>query len=479
MPRFLRDPRLYSLLCALAFLFLVFVVVGKLIKNRPLPQRKESVRVFRPRLDTLNVKKGSQSIKVQTYGTVEAMNSVTLVAPYAGKVEALSHLYPGKYLKAHEILFSLEKIKLKLSIDQQRTQIDELSLKEKQLEENQSLLSERVITTQRLLEIAQQGSQKQKEQLANERQLYRNIEELYTKEAVSNNELLNQESKFLAMEVSYLEAVTREANVYNNLLQLKSEVNNTLFSLRSIKNQKRLLELEIEELQADLDKSDISVDFPAQISEVFTEKEEEVSPGKQLATVRAVDSVEITVSIPDSYFKWLYAGPLLQEVAERKSSREMDIVLVNRGFRKHFSGGFIKSVGDSVNIPTRSLPVVIGRNNPRDTRGELIAKDELKPGMYCEVTILLHRLDDVFLIPREALQSENQLFYISPASDAEAYPTLGIIKDVTILHESAEGVVVELPKNYQQLQLVTSSLKRAWEGMEVEASSSSKDTDED
>ena len=467
MKRILLNSRLWTLIASFGLLALVLMVTGVLIKNRPVPKQKAEGLFLKPKLTVQKVRIGEQPIQVIVYGTVTPENAVTLVAPYAGTVQATQTLYPGKPIEAGELLFSLEKVKLELEIGQLVTQLQELDLKEAQAKDNESLLKSRIQNTTELIAIAEKNLKIQEQQLVIERRLFSNIEELHTNESVSTTEFLLQQAKLLKAESSLFDSKTQLANRRNELFRLEGELNNTEFTLRNIKNQRKSLELKIGELHNDLSKAEIKVNFPAQVTEVFVEKQEEVALGSRLATVRSVDEIEISVNIPDSYFQWLYAGDLLEKVASGQNGKELDIVLVNRAFRKRFSGGYIKSVADSVNIPTRSLPLLIGRKNPRDEAGELIPDEELKPGMYCEVTLHLFQLKDVFQVPRSALQSENHLYHAIPVAEGSDNATLGIIQDVEILHENPDGVIVRIPSEYQELWLITSPTKRAWKGMEV------------
>lgn len=465
MRSFLFSSRFVVLVAAGLLFAGVISLTSVLIGLRPVPKQKEET-VYKPEVVTQRIQRGSQAINVQVYGTVEPQNRVTLVAPFAGTAVATTDLYPGKTLEANEAIFLLEKVKLELAIAQIGTQIDELHLKEQQLKEDNELLRGRIENSQILLDIAEKTQAKQKDQLAIEKRLFSNIQELHEQESVSTTEFLVQESKLIKGEIGLFEAKTRVADVTNNLYRLRSELNSNEFALQNIVNQRALLQLKRDDLQNDLDKAEVSVDFPSQVSEVFIDSEEEVALGTKLIAVRSTDKVEVTVNIPDSYFKWLYAGDLLNDVAAGNSTKTLDIVLINQAFRKNFKGGYIKSVADRVNVPTRSLPVVIGRDNPRDEDGKLIATDELKPGMYCEVSIHLHDIDNVFLIQRKALQSENHIYHVVMNEKQEA--ELDIIQDVEILHESDAGVIVRLPEQYDELLLITHTMKRAWRGMPVE-----------
>jgi hypothetical protein len=172
-----------------------------------------------------------------------------------------------------------------------------------------------------------------------------------------------------------------------------------------------------------------------------------------LAIIRGSDISEIKVTIPDNYFSWLYAGgnsPLLRS-----------ITLVNQKFRKTFSGGFIKAIGGDLSVPTRSLPLLIGRFNPRNSSGLIEAKEELKPGMYCEVLIDLHEIERSFLIPYDALQ-EGPALYVVKGNNK-----LHIIEDFKILHQSGDGIIITLPNSTTALNLVSHRIRGALEGMDV------------
>ena len=80
--------------------------------------------------------------------------------------------------------------------------------------------------------------------------------------------------------------------------------------------------------------------------------------------------------------------------------------------------------------------------------------------MYCEVAIPLKTVSDAVVIPRSALQPNNQLYRIVESTLTKK-GILKIIEDIEVIHEGREGLIVQLPMYYGALKLVNQQLKPA------------------
>ena len=450
MKRFIKKPSHLVIFSIVLFIFLT-ITTGILIKNKTEPQQ-----IFPdddlPTVHIVTIKRGTHPIKTRVFGTAQAEKTVTLKAAISGKIVDTSDLYIGKVIHPSDKLFSIEKNKTILAINTTEIQIRELNLKEQLFDQEVEILKSRITTAEKLKVIAKHASEKQQATLDIENKLFDNTQKLFKKENISATSLLNHEISLRRAEMSLLESSQNLQRSQDTLDQLQSLFVNTQYNRENLYNQKQLLKNRIDELKIDMDKSDIFVDFPAQIVKVHANSGEEVSPGTPLLTARSLDAVEIPLQLPDSYFRWLYEGTL---ITNPEKYNAIDIILVNRDLEKIFSNGFIKSIGESITIPTRSLPIIIGRNNPLKDDASTIPQEELKPGMYCKVLIELTNLDNVFIVPYAMLHANNNVIYYVDNGK------LSSITDVEILFEADDGIIVRLPEEYQELDIVTHVVKNS------------------
>ncbi len=98
--------------------------------------------------------------------------------------------------------------------------------------------------------------------------------------------------------------------------------------------------------------------------------------------------------------------------------------------------------------------------------GYLLAEEELKPGMYCEVTIVLMTYDNSFLIPHEALQDDNTLYHVI-MKDGDDETVVTVLDSFEILFEDEKGILIRFKENYKYLLLIPNDVKDLKEGQVV------------
>jgi len=471
MVRSSSDPAKRKTILYYAFLSLLTTVlfIAFLIKMKPSPPRKEEVTLI-PKVEVITLTQQPQTIFVKTYGTVRADRTVLFSAPFAGTVQAQGKPHIGLNLYANQPLFHIDTTKLDLAIRDLEVELDELILNQRHFREEKTLLKERIQTAEELHQLSKQSLVQLRANLEIAEQLFTKSDQLHVQGTVSNAEYLRAETTFRNAELAYLDALKAVQMTKDGFNQLQQTLNSTQLQLDDITLKRKQTQNRITDLQNDRAKADISVNFPSSIMELLVNTEQEVTAGTPLARVRSTDKVELSVNIPDSYFHWLYRSTLLkQPLNDSRRYTELNIKLVNHEFPKVFSDGYIKSVGESVQDPTRSLPVIVGRDNPTDHEGMVDPLEEMKPGMYCEVAIPLAEISDALLIPRSALQQNNTLYHVVKSSLTKQ-GILKIIEDIEVVYESDDGVIVTLPIHYGTIAVVKHPLKPAQEDMIVSLS---------
>lgn len=443
---------------AIVILAASILLTSTLILNKSRGNHVNGIKENIPTVEVQPVSRGSHPVYVTTFGSTQAEKTVTLRAPVSGKILEATDLYPGKVVFPDDILFNIEKTKIDLAIRTVELQIEELDVNEDKLNQQEDILISRLGNANELYKLAEGTHEEQFSILEIDQKLFDNAQELFKGENISNTEFLRSKTALQKSEVAYLDARKQMQNSLDSIHRLEMDLSTTQQQLLLIENKRQALGVRMEELQDDLNKSDVKVDFPAEVVEVFADRGQEVGPNTDLAKVRSYDAAEIVVNIPDSHFEWLYRGKLLESTSQELPESILNVKLVNHGFEKVFEGAYIKSISGSVNIPTRSLPMVIARRNPVDDEGKIISREEMIPGMYCAVRLKLCDLDDTFLVPPESIQANHQLLHVV-LDDSSEQTEVSVIEDFKILYEGDEGVIVHIPEDLDHMLLINHELK--------------------
>ncbi|MFQ5865227.1 MAG: efflux RND transporter periplasmic adaptor subunit [bacterium] len=135
-----------------------------------------------------------------------------------------------------------------------------------------------------------------------------------------------------------------------------------------------------ENLKARLDKARIKSPVPGFIDDTFVEVGEFVQPGTPLFKVVKTDIVKISAGVPERYIPDVKTGALVTITFD---------ILPNDEFH-----GKVTFVGPSINKNSRTFPIEIELNNE---------DGHLKPEMFANIKIKKAQLDNVVVIPRDAI----------------------------------------------------------------------------
>lgn len=445
---------------ALLCLVTAVVLVTLFIALRPRPKTAPEQPLPTPEVFTLEVVRGDQPVRVRVYGTARAEEAVELRAPYSDRVKATEAAYDGNLIPANEPIWKMRREKLNFQMAALQSQRQSLTLEKGRLERDQEILKQRVRANEHLLREGQAALKAQEENYTIQERLYERSQQLHERDVLSDIELWQSESALKREELLVVGARRTVNEITDGLYAIRQELNRIRFELSKIPRSDEVLEFALSELADDGIKSEVAVPFPSQVIEVVIDTEQEVTAGTVLGTVRSRASVELPVTIPDSHFGWLYNGGLIERVSAGEEVGKVDVKLVNQYFDHHFGGATIKAVGADVTMPTRSLPITLRRDNPSRDDGSLIAADELRPGMYCEVILKLDKVPNAFTIPRSAIQEDHRIFHLID-------DRLHIIDEVEQVYEGPDGVIVRLPDQYCRLKIIVQPLKYAGEGLTV------------
>ncbi len=450
-----KLSRVVTLLLAIVLLVSSLALVRFLVNRRPLPQRKVATKLAMQAVKVKTVTRGSYPVVVELYGTVRAEKSYALFSPYSGKVVARKTFVPGEFVAASEVLFDMETSTLDFSIGEKEAELAQLKIEEKQLKADSGFFMNRRDTLGEVLAFNHASIEKQKKRLGSQEGLFASSSELLKRDTVSKTSYLKDEISYFDVQLALINSQTSLSNNSERHHFLNQQLSQNDYDIQKIPYRVRELEYQIADLLNDRGKAAIHVETATRVVEVNIDREQEVSSGTHLATIRNTEAVLIPVTLPDNHFRWLYQGDLLEG-----GNGELKISLVNHNFEKSFSGGHIRSIGADLDPMTRSLPITIRRENPHDETGSPIAREELRPGAYCKVSLNLCQLKQTFYLPHSAIQEGFRLFLVEGRK-------LRILKDIEILHENSHGVIVKLPEEIEEINVVTHPIRQAENGLVV------------
>jgi RND family efflux transporter MFP subunit len=215
-------------------------------------------------------------------------------------------------------------------------------------------------------------------------------------------------------------------------------------------------EARLRQAELDLERARIRAPYAARVLEKNVDVGQYVTPGTPLASIYAVDYVEIRLPLSDDQQAMLdlpeaYRGP------GTTPDQGPAVTLAARvgGRLEQWPGRIVRSEG-AIDTRSRQLFVVAQVDNPYAPRD---GRPPLKIGQFVEARIEGRQLEDVFVIPREAVRGEAEVLLVTPESRLER-------REITIVWRTEEYAVVATGLAAEE-RLVLTPLPFAAAGAEV------------
>lgn len=439
------------------FAFALIFILGLCIFFKPPPKKRpESANV--PAVNALHVSKLNYTVYAKAYGTVQPAKTLMLNAPFTGEAVLSGSFQKGSYIPQDYPLFQIDIEHLSNQKQALNINLEELNIKEKKLLIEDKKTEKELINAQNLKKLIDAEIQKMEERKLNSASLHAKAKSLYMQQALSEKHFLEEENKFKDVELGLIQVKKSQQKNTIILEKLSLHIDHIDLEKFEIQKAKEKIKLKIKTLIKDIKKASIQAPENSQILDLFVEERQEVSRGTPLAKLNLLGEVSLPISLPDYYFKWLYSGPLLKD---KQKEQAIEITLVNPHYKKVFQDGYIKSIAGSLDPKTRSLSIIIGKNNPLSKEGFPISQKELLPGSYCFVMLPLDLIKDVYIIPRSSIQRDGSVYLIDDDDK--------ILKSsCKILFEAPDGVVVRIDCNQKQVLVVTHITSALSNGMTVQ-----------
>ncbi len=384
-----RSGFLGVLFYPLVVLLLLIVgggVFAYLYLTRPSPSGEPQkdvgrlVRVFK-------AKKTAHRVAVTVYGTSRASEQWTAIAEVHGRaVEVNPRFEPGEILPADLLVVRIDPTDYQLAVTSAEA---EVRAKQKQLEElkqNEADLKEifNLQDHQRKLAYAE----------------YERQRKVFQQNAASRSALEVAENAY----VTQLTAVQKTRNslelvpVQRDLLQASLDI-----AMAQLAQAKR-----------NLSKCDIRTPFAARCSEKSVEVDQYVAAGERLGTFLALEMAEVVAMVETRKMPELFPGGIKELGTLDLTKMSHDESLFKRvqvpaevrwglGDLPSVWYGRVARITGSLDPGTRTVPVIIEVPDPYENVRPGI-RPPLVPGVFCEVTIYGATLEDIVVIPRDALR---------------------------------------------------------------------------
>ncbi len=447
---------------SLVFLLIALSFSAYLIKSKPklkVDQSEEKTL----ELSTVRVHKSSENIEVKLYGTVEAKNELNLRSQSKGRVFEETEIFPGKFVKTGEVLYHIDSPELRTQIVNTKSLIRSSLAHSENLEEELELLKQNLEIAKELALLAQEAAEKQKLILDIEKTLFENSSKLYASKNISESDLLKRKSQLKRQELSYIQA--QEASKYkiDSIKQIEKAQSSKKFALKAEKEKLLQRQAELTDFEDAEEKNKLKSNFPGQISKIYVSNGQDLQAGSPVVDLRASDKVWLNCKLADSYFYWLYQGDLLKK---ELLNEEVELKLVNQNLNKSFKAR-LKAFGDKLNVPTRSLNLFIERENPLNANAYPQQDEELKPGSYCELNLKLAQLDDIYLVPRAALQENQQIFAYDKNNES-----IIVFDQVSLVFESEKGLFLKIENAPDEIDIIKQKVYKLKKGQKIKAKAS-------
>lgn len=167
----------------------------------------------------------------------------------------------------------------------------------------------------------------------------------------------------------------------------------------------------LDDAARDLERTRIRAPYAGRILRQQVDVGQFVSPGTTMATIYAVDYVEIRLPIANEYIDFLDLPESYRGDSSRHSAAETKVTLAARvGSQDYTWEGDIVRTEGAIDTRSRQLFVVAQVDDPYGKQGD--DKPPLKVGQFVKASIQGKDLADVFILPRSAVRAGDMVLTI-------------------------------------------------------------------
>ena len=182
--------------------------------------------------------------------------------------------------------------------------------------------------------------------------------------------------------------------------------------------------------QRDLDRTKIRAPYDGRVRTERVDVGQFVNRGTPVATLYATDYAEVRLPVHDEELAFLNLP--LDKFAPGEAHQAPAILRANFAGKQHTWEGKIVRTEGELDPQTRMIHIVAQVDAPYQNTGD---RPPLAVGLFVEAEVLGKEVDNVFVLPRSAIQANQQVYVITAENTLE-------FRDVTILRTVQDAVYV-------------------------------------
>jgi multidrug efflux system membrane fusion protein len=349
----------------LLFLILLLTVAGILLlaqsKQESTARIEEPIRrVF---VDVREIVPRSYTRWVEAYSTVTPFRKGAVGAQVTGPIVTLaSNAEPGMPVRQGGELAKIEDTRYRLTLQKAKANLKKL----------QALLAIERTENERRTAVFRIAKQR----LALAQADYERNRELFEKEIIAKKTLETAENEMELRRTEFEKA--------------RSELQTRQSRIQTIEADLVAARAEVDRLQEDLADTVVRAPFDGVIGERFVEIGDQVAPGQKLFTVLEISWVKVLARIPSEFIGRIEAG--------------MRVEVTTRAYPGTIFNGTVIHVYPEADPKNRTFAVEVKTNNQ--------VKPMILPGMFARVRFPITALDQVILVPRDAILEDDRGTYL-------------------------------------------------------------------
>lgn len=232
----------------------------------------------------------------------------------------------------------------------------------------------------------------------------------------------------------------------------QSQYDDALNRLRFAEASLREASAQLSKAERDLERTRITAPYDGRVRSEQVDIGQFVNRGNPVASLYATDAAEVRLPIHDDELAYLHL-PLGSEL---KDQRPAVILRAQFGGEEHIWEGEVVRTEGELDPQTRMINIIAQVDSPYKPSAE---RPPLAVGLFVEAEIIGTRVNDIYVVPRSALQANNQIYIINGENRLE-------FRDVDVLRIVDEDVYIS--NGFRTGEIVClSTINNAIEGMQV------------
>ncbi|MEM8561893.1 MAG: efflux RND transporter periplasmic adaptor subunit [Pseudomonadota bacterium] len=246
----------------------------------------------------------------------------------------------------------------------------------------------------------------------------------------------------------------RQLNLADRQSTSESQRDSALNRLRFAEAALRESSAGLRRAELDLERTQLLAPFDGRVRSERVDVGQFISRGAPVASIYATDYAEVRLPLNDRELAFLELP--LAGISEADAPQPKVILRANFGGADHQWEGHIVRTEGELDPQTRMINVIAEVADPYSATG---ARPPLAIGLFVEAEIIGPSLEDIFILPRSALQSNGQIYTVDGNNQLQ-------FRDVEVLRTVGDALYIQSGLTTGE-RVSLSRVSNAIEGMKV------------